>query len=1756
MARSSDIHEARTAAVVRAGRRAARAALVLVLFSCAFAPSALAGPPSHARLEALDITGLNHACGTAVDSEGDVYASSAGESKVKIFDAGHNLLTSVVDTHEPCAVAVNGKGQLFVSESETGDVVRYTPNAYPFTGVPTYGAATVIDSSGTAAGISVDPVDERLYVAEGNRVDSYNPDGSLGISEVQRFSASGTSGTYRLAMPGEGGGGRNEVQAIFHNAQVNGGTFTLSFEGQTTAPLPYNATPGELQGALEALPAIGPASVSVTGSPVGNRGWWVEFVGALGNTDVPLISGDGQALSGFGNWSNEIVVRALSDISSPLTLEASNAEIQAALEALESIGAGNVSVTNGPGKYSHVVSFDDALASTDVPAFTVDTSALVTAETFAWDVQELVKGFDGHIGQGEFADATGVAAYTYGSGEKPDRYLDVADSGADEVMVLGGHEFRALKPRRTIAGPKPGEDFGFGPAGAYLGVDRGNAGAEGKCASIVEQACTAGHFFVYDDAHHVVDEFEASGEFLDQIADPALADASPSAIAVDRSGGATDGTIYATVGAAAAARVLAFGPLVSPSRPHLDPPLSHKLPGINHIAVDSHGYVYASAGPEVRVYDSAGSEVTKFADNGHPQQLAVDSEGRVYIDDSEENGNKRTVTYYTPSSYPPGPGTTFTRHEPPLAVTSGGHDPSALAIDPANDHVYILVKGNEESHVLLLDSAAPGHDSTVLDDHFASTLVLGSVYPDSATEIAVYGRNGNLYSAAAGFGTGIAFILDSSGSEVLARIDGRGGPNELLPPGSPALAVDQSNGHLLLFNGNYKSVREYDAAGGFVAEFGTFAKVSRPAGIAVDNSGGVADGNVYVAFEDTAPGGTDVTAFGPLFYGEPPQALTGVADGVTPSGATLEGSVDPRGFLLEKCTFEWGLAGNPYEHAEACAETPAEIGHGSGPVPVHRDLTGISPGTTRYRFRLRASNKYGESVGDEGLLGPPTAEAKPALPVLYTEATLRGLVDPSGLPTRYHFDYVDQPGYEEQGGFEGPHTQHTAEVELAPGAPSEISAALTALAEGTSYRFRLVAENEAATVSAEGPAQVFTTLERASPQSCPNATYRTGFSAALPDCRAYELVTPAETGGNSPQASPAGDAGRKFNNWLVTPYPAAGSEQAVSFYVDGTLPGYPGTGLPHDGYVAHRSAAGESHPSAGWVTELAGPTYAQAGGAGPGPDGVAADQRYALWDLGPVEFFEGTLPDGTYLRTPGTAADSPCNPEPLQADFELVGCGLLGTDPEALDRYVSPGGEHVIFVSKQHLVAVAPPQPREAIYDRAAGVPSSEVVSTPPPGASPGVEAEFEASDAAYVAATPDGSAVVFKLGGALYLHRAGVTTEVAAAPNAFAGISDDGRSVFYAAASSGEAQAGIFRCEVEAGPCAGPGAQSPTQIAAEGIFVNVSGDGSHAYFSSEEALTGGEENEAGEVAEGGRSNLYAWTAAETNFIGQLDQQDFQSFDGNTAMYLQRWTKAISADIGRGRAYAPVRSTSDGGVFVFQSHARLTAYDNEGRGEIYRYDASASSGERLLCLSCDPSGAPPSADALLERPSRTELSTPIQETTVIPNITDDGLSVVFESRDRLLPEDANEGIDIYEWRAKGSGGCARAGGCLALISSGQGDTPNYLYGMSADGRDVFFRTGQKLIGSDIPGSPSIYDARAGGGIPATVPPAPCQGDACQGNGSEPPQLSAPATTGSGEEPPRQRCSNGKIRRHGHCTKRQHKHKRKHHRAKHHRGGRR
>jgi hypothetical protein len=88
----------------------------------------------------------------------------------------------------------------------------------------------------------------------------------------------------------------NEVQTVTITGSPTGGTFTLTFGGQTTGAIAYNAAASAVQTALEALSTIGVGNVVVSGSAGGP--YTVNFVNDLGNTNVAAMTASGASLTG------------------------------------------------------------------------------------------------------------------------------------------------------------------------------------------------------------------------------------------------------------------------------------------------------------------------------------------------------------------------------------------------------------------------------------------------------------------------------------------------------------------------------------------------------------------------------------------------------------------------------------------------------------------------------------------------------------------------------------------------------------------------------------------------------------------------------------------------------------------------------------------------------------------------------------------------------------------------------------------------------------------------------------------------------------------------------------------------------------------------------------------------------------------------------------------------------------------------------------------------------------------------------------------------------------------------------------------------------------------------------------------------------------------------------------------------------------------------------------------------------------------
>ena len=375
---------------------------------------------------------------------------------------------------------------------------------------------------------------------------------------------------------------------------------------------------------------------------------------------------------------------------------------------------------------------------------------------------------------------------------------------------------------------------------------------------------------------------------------------------------------------------------------------------------------------------------------------------------------------------------------------------------------------------------------------------------------------------------------------------------------------------------------------------------------------------------------------------------------------------------------------------------------------------------------------------------------------------------------------------------------------------------------------------------------------------------------------------------------------------------------------------------------------------------------------------------------------------------------------------------------------------------------------------------------------------------------------------------------------------------------------------------------------------LGASTDGSRLYFVANAVLAGNivdngagpEQAEPGDCSRQinnnphGECDLYLWEAegagaGQITFLTRLAASDgiHAPADGDAADWTPR-------RFGSGFVERQSRVSPSGGVLLLRSRRRLTAYESHGSAEFYLYRA----GQGIVCVSCDPTGAPPSFVRPNFRP--TLGSTPAPQLENVPamtssrNLAGDGGRVFFETTEALVPADT-DGVggcpqsesgtnnsapicqDVYEWEEPGTGTCTEGGaafspangGCIYLLSSGTEKQPSFFADASESGDDAFIYTRAPLVGQDTDSLVDVYDAKVGGGLAFQNPPPgspPCEADACKGPASSPSALPGPATPGfQGEGNRKARgCVKGKVLRGRRCVTRHQKHRKKKHPAKH------
>lgn len=90
----------------------------------------------------------------------------------------------------------------------------------------------------------------------------------------------------------------NEVKTITITGTPTGGTFTLTYEGYTTAPIAFDAVAADVLAALIALPTIGTGNVTTGGGPLPGTPVTVTGAGLFAGIDLSTMTADGSLLTG------------------------------------------------------------------------------------------------------------------------------------------------------------------------------------------------------------------------------------------------------------------------------------------------------------------------------------------------------------------------------------------------------------------------------------------------------------------------------------------------------------------------------------------------------------------------------------------------------------------------------------------------------------------------------------------------------------------------------------------------------------------------------------------------------------------------------------------------------------------------------------------------------------------------------------------------------------------------------------------------------------------------------------------------------------------------------------------------------------------------------------------------------------------------------------------------------------------------------------------------------------------------------------------------------------------------------------------------------------------------------------------------------------------------------------------------------------------------------------------------------------------
>jgi hypothetical protein len=881
---------------------------------------------------------------------------------------------------------------------------------------------------------------------------------------------------------------------------------------------------------------------------------------------------------------------------------------------------------------------------------------------------------------------------------------------------------------------------------------------------------------------------------------------------------------------------------------------------------------------------------------------------------------------------------------------------------------------------------------------------------------------------------------------------------------------------------------------------------------------------------------------------EPPE--TGDATSIEATEATLHGVLNPK-HAGEAGSYEFVYRQSASEcqgGEEKRAPEPAEGALGAKGEAKEVSITGLLPGMP-YTFCLLAKNAaeeaaLGKPVTFTTLAAAPTVTSESVSAVEATAATLGAEINPEGAATTYHFEYLTEAQFNANGDtFAGATTTPESKSIGADDIAHSATTRITGLTPGTTYHYLVVATNvESPTGGTPGPDKTLTTNAAPSTvaETCPNEQLRADqpYGLTLPDCRAYEMVSPADTNGNDAVSPHAESATRASEA-------PEGTEPAITYPAKGSY-AEPGGALVEDQYVSRRTPTG-------WSTQATTPLSST------GKNGATEEIEGSY----PTAYFTPELTAGLAL-TSATLGEAP----PLGEQYGVY----VAQFADHSYRFVRAGGSNPPWGASENLQRVLLTKPENnSLFEWINGtdVPVSvnnkrEELAAAAGSAAPAEGAPgFAKVKDAWHATSEDGSRVFFTTppnleegAGQLFVRvnigeeqsklngeeecietEMACTIEVSASKREpedpqglkaarYWGASADGGKVFFTSDSeliddaytgAEDNAANLYEYDVETGvlkDLTGKEADASGEGAAVQGVTQISEDGSYVYFVANGVLTNAA-NARGEYAKQGNcssesqvGNCSLYVSHEGGppvFIATLIGKDKTDWLGNSSEEAgpEVNTAVVTPNASR-------LATPNGSRLAFISEARLTGYDNEqtqagqcqtrpGHGagkesgacrEVFMYDTETRG---LVCASCDPTGAPPVGPSAL--PDGIGGFADYRPRAFLA----DG-SLFFESGDQLVAHASSARKNVYEYE----------GGAVHAISNVAGGFESFFLDASPNGENVFFASANKLLPEDPGGNTVVWDAREGGGFPVvTLPPSCDNADSCKPPESPQPGVFAP-----------------------------------------------